>query len=257
MGDIARGELVVLTQNIFGGGPAWEKRKPLLARSIKRLAPDLIGLQEVHAASVRGAKSQAHELAELVGGYHVDFAPGRVAENGACEGVAILCRNEIRERSVEALTLDRSDFLDRAGQRVVLCAMLDLPCGPVDFFVTHLSLSSRSRRRTMRELVGFVERERRRSQSGGAILVGDLNALPAEEAVRMLCEGREACAPWLDAWRHCHPAARGGTWPAFAPLRRIDYIFAQPLSRWQVTRCARELSGADHLGVVATLELTP
>ena len=247
----ARFDLLVLTQNVLGGGPAWPARKHLLARRIRRVAPDVVGLQEVHASSVRAgaSASQAHELAALVGDgtYHVDFAPGRVADDGACEGVALLCRSGIRERSVESLTLDREDFLDRAGQRVVLCAMLDLPFGPIDVFVTHLSLSRRARVRTMKELMSFTSRERRRSRSVGAVLLGDFNALPGEEALALL--GRH----WSDVG-----ARAGATWPALVPFRRIDYVFVQPHGGWRIVACAREpLSGSDHLGLSARVRLTP
>jgi endonuclease/exonuclease/phosphatase family metal-dependent hydrolase len=238
-------ELVVMTQNVFGGALAWKWRKSRLARAIAQINPDLVGLQEVHATRIDAIRTQAHEIAELAGTYHVDFAPGRIAPDGRCEGVALLCKREIRERSVFALTLDRRDRLDRAGQRVVLCATLEL--GPViDVFVTHLSLSWRARARTIDELVRFAERERSRSKSDGAILLGDLNATPGEAAMRALNER------WVDAWR----GPGGATWPLVAPSRRIDYVLAQPPSGWAVRGCGRRRTlGSDHLGVVARLGL--
>lgn len=245
----------VMTQNAFGRGPRWPARRAALARRIAAVRPDVVGLQEVHAADPAGAASQAHELAALVGGYHVDFAPGRVDPSGACEGVALLCRVGIRERAVASLTLDRGDLLDRAGQRVVLCATLDLPGGVVDVLVTHLSLSHRARVRTVRELMAFAEAQRARSGGAGAVLVGDLNAAPGEPAIHAL-EGPLHGA-WRDAWKHAHGArARGGTWPAVAPVRRIDYVFLQPPGAWKVLACEREPAGAsDHRGLVARLRL--
>ena len=247
--------LVVLTQNIFGAAPAWKMRRDRIARRIARLRPDVIGLQEVHARDTRGTDSQAHELASLVGDYHVDFAPARVTPGGECEGVALLCGHGIRERSAESLTLDATDRLDRSSPRVVLCAMLEVAGIAVDVFVTHLSLSRRARVRTMRELVAFAARERERSGSACAVLMGDLNAVPHEPAIAALEAGDRAGA-WLDAWTQAHGRARGGTWPSFAPLRRIDYVFYQPRELWRLEACGREpLSGSDHLGVVARLSL--
>jgi endonuclease/exonuclease/phosphatase family metal-dependent hydrolase len=253
-----RREFIVLTQNAFGAGPRWDVRRRLLARRITQLHPDVVGLQEVHAGSVTGEGSQAHELADLVGGYHVDFAPGRLKPDGGCEGVALLCRTGIRERSVEALTIDPGDFFDRSSQRIVLCAMLDLPEGPVDVFVTHLSLSRRARVRTIAEVLAFAGREWARSGSVGAVLMGDFNALPEEPAIQTLEAGDPSLGgPWIDAWK-CGTGGRGrgATWPAIAPFRRIDYIYFQPEHRWTLRACELEpVSGSDHLGLVARLQL--
>lgn len=255
MSDGAGGGLVVLTQNAFGAGPRWDLRRAVLARRIARLSPDVVGLQEVHADAPDGRNSQAHELAALLGGYHVDFAPARRAADGGSEGVALLCRPGIRERSVESLTLDPEDFLDRSSQRVVLCATLEVAGGVVDAFVTHLSLSRRARARTVRELVSFAARERQKSRSHGAVLMGDFNALPSEEAVCYL-QASAGDGSWLDAWAQAHPGKAGGTWPAGLPLRRIDYVFVQPGEGWAIARCERApFSGSDHHGVAAWLRL--
>jgi endonuclease/exonuclease/phosphatase family metal-dependent hydrolase len=117
--------------------------------------------------------------------------------------------------------------------------------------VTHLSLSWRARARTIKELLGFARRERTRSRSRAAVLIGDLNALPGEEAMRLLE------SDWTDAWVLAHGSPDGGgTWPWFMPFRRIDYVFLQPASAWHLRACEREpASGSDHLGVVARLRM--
>jgi endonuclease/exonuclease/phosphatase family metal-dependent hydrolase len=237
--------LVVMTLNVLGGAALWRLRRAALAHVVERERPDVLGLQEVHAPA-EGASTQAHELAERIGGYHVDFAPGRVGRRGEREGVALLCRREIRERNVLALTLDPSDLLDRAGQRVVLAATLEVP-DAIDVFVTHLSLSRAARVRTVTELVAFTAARRVRSASRAGILLGDLNASPREEAIRVLA------ASWSDAWRG--PGA-GCTWPLFVPHRRIDYVRVQPAEAWRVDECrCLPTLGSDHLGVVARLTL--
>jgi endonuclease/exonuclease/phosphatase family metal-dependent hydrolase len=247
-------EMIVLTQNIWGGAPLWKLRRRSLARRITRLRPDIIGLQEVHAPDQSGLTSQAHHLGDLAGGYHTVFAPGRVTPSGRCEGVAILSRLPIREHSVAALTLDRSDVLDRFGPRVVLRVLLESPEGPVDVFVTHLSVSRRARAPSIHQLLAFVARERSRSPGRGAILLGDLNAEPDEAIIATLEGGDERDSDdWLDAWKSANgPGSRGGTWPAIAPYRRIDYIFLQPPEVWRVHHCERTpTAGSDHRGVVA------
>ena len=244
--------MIALTQNIWGGAPFWRSQRRALARRIAAIRPDLVGLQEVHAPDPDGSGSQAHELCGLVGGYEATFAPGRVAPSGRCEGVALLSRHSVHDRSTLTLSQDTGDRLDSYGPRVVLRATLDLPGGPVDASVTHLSISRRARMRTVRELLGFLGRERSRSPGLGAVLMGDLNAEPGEETVAALEGGG-----WIDAWTAADgPRSRGGTWPAIAPSRRIDYIFLRPTGAWRVTGCRREpISGSDHRGVVACLEL--
>jgi endonuclease/exonuclease/phosphatase family metal-dependent hydrolase len=217
----------------------------------------VVGLQEVHAPALGDSTGQAGELAALAGGYKAWFAPGRIAASGACEGVALLCREDIEvlDHSVEALTLDRDDPFEGASQRVVLRAAIRRGAAIIDVLVTHLSLSRAARLRTVRELLAFAARERRRSGSAGALLMGDFNALPGEEAIGFL-RSDAADAGWLDAWSHLHPRAPGGTWPAGFPIRRIDYVFAQPKDRWTVVRCDRlPFAGSDHLGVAAQLRI--
>jgi endonuclease/exonuclease/phosphatase (EEP) superfamily protein YafD len=79
--------------------------------------------------------------------------------------------------------------------------------------------------------------------------MGDLNATPAEPALAEL-DG----AGWIDAWERTSPDERGGTWPAVAPFRRLDYVWAQLGEGWQVAECRRlPVAGSDHVGLWARL----
>lgn len=249
-------ELVVMTQNCWGGAAGWDRRREMLARAIDRLRPDVVGLQEVHAPEGMDDQSQAHEIAALLGGrYEVHFAPARVHHRGTCEGVAILCARAVHERAVESLSFDPNDRLEGGNLRVVLCSRIEHDGDRVDVFVTHLSLSAQARARTLGELGAFVRAERARSRSYGAVLLGDFNAPPYEPAIVAL--ERATDGAWIDAWKTAHgPFSRGGTWPVFLPLRRIDYIFCQPAPRWIVDACERvPFAGSDHFGVLARLRL--
>ena len=250
--------LSALTQNIWGGVPFWRLRRKALARLIARARPDLIGLQEVHAPDPTGVGSQAHELARLAGGYDVIYAAGRTTPSGRSEGVAILSRHPVVDREVCPLTQDADDTKDRFGPRVVLRALVDTPDGRVDAFVTHLSLSPRARLRSVKEILAFASRGRARLSGRGAILMGDLNAEPDEPTIGVLTGGGgQSGDGWLDAWASAHGAdARGGTWPAIAPYRRIDYILAQPSGGWTVHACRRAMTASDHLGLLARIEPT-
>jgi endonuclease/exonuclease/phosphatase family metal-dependent hydrolase len=243
-------ELVVLTQNAWGGAPLWTRRRERLARAIADLQPDVAGLQEIHAPTPSGEGSQAHELAEIAGGYDAWFVPGRVTENGACEGVALLIRRglEVVERSSLNLSLDAGDALEGRHQRVVLRASVRRGGAIVDVLATHLSLSKRARERTIAEVVSFAARERKRSGSSGAVLVGDFNATPLEPALMLL----DGAAGWLDAWEQANPDGSGATWPAAVPFRRIDYVWVRPGAGWSIAECRRmPIAGSDHVGLWA------
>ena len=245
------GSLVVVTQNAWGGAPLWSKRRAHLARSIAAQRADIVGLQEVHSDAPTGEASQADELARELDGYDTLFAPGRVTASGHAEGVALLIKRPhvVVERSVLALSLDAKDPLEGPHQRVVLRAAVRVGETIVDALVTHASLSKAGRSRTLPEIRDFAARERTRSASAGAVLLGDFNATPGDPALAAL-----AGAGWTDAWTHANPAARGGTWPAGAPFRRIDYVWVQKGEGWRIDGCVRmPVAGSDHMGLVATL----
>jgi endonuclease/exonuclease/phosphatase family metal-dependent hydrolase len=243
--------LEVLTQNAWGGAPLWKRRREHLARAIGELGPDVVGLQEIHASAPADAASQAHELAELAG-YDATFAPARVTASGHCEGVALLVRRGavIGDRTVLELSRDAEDALDGPHPRVALKARLRFPDradAELTAIVTHLSLSKSARARTIVELVAFADAARREGES--AVVMGDFNATPDEPAL-----GAFAAGGWVDAWRQHHEAARGGTWPAGAPFRRIDYVFARPGTGLRVASSTRTpVSGSDHVGLLVRL----
>lgn len=236
--------LTVLTQNIWGGFPRWRERCELLADRIAALAPEVVGLQEVHGTV---DDSQAHELADRINGYTVHFAAARTYGERA-EGLALLVRHDAQPHDPLALTLDPSDRFEGTNQRMVLAATVDHPEGPVDVFVTHLSLSRRARTRTAAELIDFVNDMQQKTGSIAAVLAADLNADPREDAVELIE------SQWTDAWRVTRGRELGGTWPAILPFRRLDYVFVRGDAR--VETCRRiPYSGSDHLGLLARIRL--
>src|SRR5580704_13347337 len=139
--------LLAMTQNAWGGAPLWRRREERLARILDEHRPAVLGLQEIHAAAPTGEDSQAHGLAVRAGGYRAFFWPGEIAESGACEGVALLCRDdvEVLGQAVTRLSLDRDDPLDRVTQRVLARTTICFAGAVVDVLVAHLSISKRAR----------------------------------------------------------------------------------------------------------------
>src|SRR5436190_15132835 len=123
--------LRVLTLNIWNRQGPWEQRLALIRRGIERLAPDLIGLQEV--LRLRGApRSQAGEIADGLG-YHEAYGPAWDIGGGLEFGNAVLSRFPVTREEAIALPTAAEE------PRCLLHAEIDAPCGPIPFFVTHLN----------------------------------------------------------------------------------------------------------------------
>ena len=64
--------LRVATINILKTNARWSQRRGLLKVGLEALQPDLIAVQEV---AIAGGRSNAHDLADDLGGYQVVVAP--------------------------------------------------------------------------------------------------------------------------------------------------------------------------------------
>jgi endonuclease/exonuclease/phosphatase family metal-dependent hydrolase len=248
----AETQLLVMTQNAWGGAPLWRSREERLARILGDLRPAVVAMQEIHAPLPTGDDSQAHGLARRAGGYRASFWPGEVAGSGASEGVALLVRDdvEVLDQAVTKLSLDRDDPLDRVGQRVLARTSIRFAGAVVDVLVSHLSISKRARARTAAEVLAFAAEGRRASGSAAALLMGDLNAGPAEAPIQAISKG------WTDVWAAANPGEAGGTWPVLAPVVRLDYVFAQLGEGWAIEGCKRLPSaGCDHRGLTAAVSV--
>src|SRR5262249_43543330 len=83
--------LKLLTLNIWNRQGPWERRLPLIREGVRRLAPDLVGLQEVlHLDG--GGPDQAEDVAAGLG-YHVVFGRAWAIWGGGLDfGNALLSR---------------------------------------------------------------------------------------------------------------------------------------------------------------------
>ncbi len=255
-------QLKLATQNIWNYNEPWLKRREILAEELRRAAPDLIGFQEIRddpAHNVDG-KDQAAQLAELLPGYEYVFQPGMhyPTDPPSCEGLAIFSRFPFEHTSY--LMLSRTDDHDDHHQRLVLHAEVATPLGKVHFFVTHFSLSERTRKLQARELLDFVV------ETAGdelAVAAGDFNQWPDSPGYAILTQGE----PRLDdVWVALRGEEEGGTWPSDEPMERIDYIFCKPSvaelsKRFELSieqlleNPARDgVLGSDHRGLMVTFK---
>lgn len=256
----------------WGDGQDLERRLELAAEELRALQVDIIGLQE--ASSGRGRGNVAERLARKLGFSYV-FAPAGLRLFAServnrltsrvmnfSEGPAIVSRFPIVASSAHDLP--------RCGRwtdpRVVLCATLDTPWGPLTVCSTHTS----GRLCQSQGVVQFV------LQHQGPLpllLMGDFNATENAPAVTLLT--REM--GFLDTFRVANPAAPGFTvWQwvyASRPMvfRRVDYLFLLPgkdfagavLSSRVVLNTPRQLEDgtvlwpSDHYGVLSEVVVFP
>ena len=226
--DLIDTRLRVLSWNLWWRFGPWEARQPAIAATLRRIDPDVAGLQEVW--DVAGGHGQAAALADELGFHHV-YAEGFDAGD-AKFGNAILSRWPIvaSERRELPTTPETNEF------RVALRAEVDGPRGRFQVTTTHLNWrfdESHVRQLQVRALAELVAEGR---VSGyPPIVCGDFNADPLSDEIRMMTGRATIPVPrlvFLDAWEVAGEGP-GITWcndnpyavHDLEPDRRIDYVF--------------------------------
>ena len=257
--------LRVATWNLWWRHGDWEARQPAILECLRDLDADIVALQE---ASSREPDQLEWLHAEL--GYHVVASPQGVDDRyGVVNG--LLSRWPIISSRWEYL-----DVGDMPPHRTVLQAIIESPSGALPVVCTHLSHGfdkSELRTRQLRQIAALVAEMRLEPDVLPPLLLGDLNAVPEADEIRMLT-GRGAAAVdglvFSDVWEHAgsgpgatYAAANPHVTDSAWPERRLDYIMVGwPRPRpWgnpvDVRLFGTEPSGgvvaSDHYGVVAEL----
>ena len=218
--------------NAFDGAQVWQRRRPLLTRTLRSIAPQLICLQE----TLGGETSLAHDLAADLG------LP--VYDDIGSPSLAILSPLPIKE--VNTLSHLQADWFGYT-RPLHLIAHID----GCDFSVlcVHLPLARHgSREHLVRELSVW------RSSAGYTILAGDLNASPSDPVIGGLLEGG-----YLDVSAGCGP-----TMPNPQPVVRLDYVLARSEGAGVVSPVSCQVLGleadadgflpSDHAGLAVEFE---
>ncbi|HUF13976.1 MAG TPA: endonuclease/exonuclease/phosphatase family protein [Longimicrobiales bacterium] len=241
----------VLVYNIHAGKDAsGEENLERVATLIGETGADLVLLQEVDRGTRRsGGVDQLAEL-ERRTGFHGAF--GRTLDyQGGEYGIAVLSRWPIRSDTLIALPVEPRQ--ERAGgsyePRGALRVTMDVPGPDVGVLNTHLDASGDDHyRRQEVEAVRRIAADLRASHDW-TVVGGDFNAEPGTSTIRtMVVDG------WRDAWSECG-AGDGRTFPAHAPVKRIDYLFLTAGLGCAVARVA-ETTTSDHRPLLVRLTLT-
>jgi endonuclease/exonuclease/phosphatase family metal-dependent hydrolase len=270
-----RGGMRVVSWNLWWRYGRWQERREAIVAELRRVRPDVCGLQEVWADP---DENLAAYIADKLGMYHAyapSPAPGKwqrkIGDASVGIGNAVLSRWPISESDVGRLPA--GDEPDEG--RVVLYARIDTPYGNVPCFVTHLNAACGQSELRQEQVVAVAEFMRQKGQDGyPPILTGDLNAPPDADEVR--CLVGKAPPPLrgfvlVDAWAYARPLLPGWTWDrrnphvaaTFEPDARIDYVFVGlpgSCGRGQVldvelvgTERRDSVWPSDHFGVLALL----
>jgi endonuclease/exonuclease/phosphatase family metal-dependent hydrolase len=279
--------LRVATINVWNKSGPWLARLGLLRKELARLAPEIVGLQEVLRYRPDGAENaplstlndQATEIADGLG-FHLAYGVASDYGNGLKFGNAVFSRHPI---------VDQQSFLlpgvESGESRCLLYALCDTPHGLLPVFVTHLNWKFHHGSVRQRQVAFIAQRVAELSPIAGPhlppVLMGDFNAAPDADEIRYLtglCAFEGKTVYFADAWvyagdgpgftfdRSNHYAAK-----AREPSRRIDYIFVRGPDRTfrgeplhaEVAFNQADHTGAeavwpsDHFGVVADLAITP
>ncbi len=257
-------DISVMSFNIRYGsandGPdAWPLRRDLVAETISRFDPDLLGLQE-------SLEFQVDFLRENLPGYHVYSVP-REPKGG--ESCAIFFRKSTFEK-ISHGTFWLSESPDKPGSkswdsslpRIVSWVILrHKPTGKSLLFAnTHFDHRGPDARTKAAELIR--SRLPDLALSSPIILTGDFNCPEASDPHRTLTSGDHALT---DTFRASHPKPdpkSEGTFSGFTPKTdsaRIDWILCSPT--FEVTAAAIDRHSrdgrlpSDHYPVTATLRL--
>jgi endonuclease/exonuclease/phosphatase family metal-dependent hydrolase len=218
-----------------------------IADVIRTARPDIVGLQEVdvHWGDRSGLADQAARLGDAVG-MEVRFgAIYRLAGEGTAPmrefGLAILSRLpilEFRNHEIPRLSTQSADTAPRSMPGF-LEAVVQVGPARVRVFNTHLDYRADPR---VRALQVAAMLERLADLAGPTLLLGDLNAPPAAAELAPLFRRL------TDLWRN--GGDPGFTYPADAPIRRIDYILTSDHFRALDVRVL-PVQASDHRPVVA------
>jgi endonuclease/exonuclease/phosphatase family metal-dependent hydrolase len=212
----------VMSYNIQYGGGNLEG----IADAIRALSPDVAALQEVdvHWSERSRFADQASALGERLG-MEVRFAriyrlPAAGASPAPREfGVALLSKLPILGWRNDSLTRLSTQEANPVAMRMpgLLEATIDVRGRRIRVFNTHLDYRADPAVRVQQvaEVLGYIDAAREPT-----ILFGDLNAPPdAPELAPLLSRLRDT---WSGA------AGSGLTYPAVAPVKRIDYVLVSP-----------------------------
>jgi endonuclease/exonuclease/phosphatase family metal-dependent hydrolase len=224
----------------FAGEGTLRPRLAILAETIRRERIDVCFLSEVVLEAGPGSIDQAEALSKWSGLFR--WASGENYSFGwpflrIRSGNALLSRFPMEPLRVEPLPGTRPYWNPAGRRRVLWC---DLEIGGERYLAGSIRNDSFDLVNNLAQTRVLLER----SSGRPTILAGDFNAEPDTESIRLL----------VDSGRFSAAISGGPTYPAEAPRRRIDHVFAP--KGWElVEERTLPIGASDHLAVLAVYRL--
>ena len=204
----------IMTFNICSGTNYPENEREInldnCGAVIKKVAADIVGLNEVHNGGIWG--NQPQQLAEKLGYEYYAFARATYV-NGSDYGNGFLSKYPIV--SLETIEIPDPEVKDDGGYyetRCVLKAVINNGKDDISVYVTHFGLNVSEHKNAVETLLSAIGDNPEKT-----IVMGDLNVPPHNSAILKLKEKLVDSA-----------GSKGDkllTFPSPAPTDKIDYIF--------------------------------
>jgi beta-N-acetylhexosaminidase len=194
-----------------------------VAEVIRSVDADLVLLQEVDRGTRRSGGVDQLAVLQRLTGYSGAF--GRTLDyDGGLYGIALLSRWPIASDTLIQLPVEPPQA--RAGgvyePRGAHVARVAGPRGGIGVVNTHMDAGRDDHFRRQEVETVFRVADELRATHAFTVVGGDFNDEPGSAVI-----DRMAAAGWVDAWATCG-VGDGGTFPAHAPTKRIDYLFLPP-----------------------------
>ncbi len=209
-----------------------------IAEVIRRLDPDIVGLNEVRGRGTRADyTAQAEELGSILG-YHAWFARSIYVGGTEPYGNAILSKRPIVSASITRIP----DPIPRDGRvesRTVLRSEIELPGGRFAAYVSHFGLSQAELEHAASTALTLTQNE-----PLPFALMGDFNMTPDNPLLAPLFDKLNSTSPYTDGQL---------SFPSDNPKNKIDYIFTSKNVR-VLDSDIPELVASDHRPIIADVE---
>ena len=243
-------KIMTLNLNYFGTKHGdWELRLGRLLNVLRRHAPDVVALQAVSAESEAVAgRNQAQQIAAAMPEYtQIWFQEAQRSADDRVQGSAFIARTTLTPVSRQELPYE--DQQEDSNRRLLLHARVASDAELLEVVNAHFSWVAELNQSNVVAALAYLQ-----TLTGAVLLMGDFNAPPDSQGMRLLAE-----AGWTDIWALLHPDDPGYTFEADDPTQRIDYIWANAAAAARVRHIERLVPEADerlsdHLGLIVTVQ---
>ena len=180
-----------------------------IAAMMRELDADVLSLNELDSCNARHPSFQLAEFCSQMGAWRYHFSKA-IDYQGGAYGIGVAFRPILDSLTTLTLALPQGDGAERRSASLVVFPSFV-------FISTHLDHTSAEARKLQIESINAFVSEHFADSSLPVFLCGDFNARPDAGEIMGMMEDWTLLSP---------PMSGAGTYPADAPDRIIDYIFA-------------------------------